>query len=59
MKAKVFALIATSLFTVSALAASGAACCKPGSACCRPNASCCPSNHTSSPQCTGDCCGRK
>lgn len=59
MKTKVLALIATSLFSLSALALTGASCCKPGAKCCPGSccgASCCQSGSSC---CPGDCCGGK
>ena len=59
MKAKIFAIVAASLFSLSALAVTGAACCKPGSACCKPDASCCQRSQAQSAGCPGDCCSHK
>jgi len=59
MKAKVIALFAVSLFSLSALALTGSSCCTKGAKCCP--GSCCKSSccQSGSSCCPGDCCGGK
>lgn len=59
MKTKVFALLAVSLFSLSALAVTGAACCRKVASCC--SGSCCGQSccQQQSSCCPGDCCSHQ